>query len=98
MAVSLGLITTELVINALKHGFPDNQAGNIIVKYKSTNKEWSLSVQDNGIGKSSDKRLVHAGLGTTIIGALANQLHALIETKSSSLGTRVSVKRTNIIN
>ena len=32
-AVSLGLIVTELVINALKHGFPGGEEGEILVKY-----------------------------------------------------------------
>src|SRR5205807_85242 len=35
-AVSMGLITTELVINALKHAFPTGGSGAIIVRYEST--------------------------------------------------------------
>ena len=34
-AVSLGLIVTELVINALKHGFPAGAEGEILVSYQS---------------------------------------------------------------
>lgn len=34
-SVSLGLIVTELVINALKHGFPDGRRGRIVVQYKN---------------------------------------------------------------
>jgi two-component system, sensor histidine kinase PdtaS len=33
VSVSLGLIVTELVINALKHAFPDNSGGKIVVGY-----------------------------------------------------------------
>jgi two-component sensor histidine kinase len=36
-AVSLGLIVTELVINALKHGFPSGEKGEILVKYEAQN-------------------------------------------------------------
>ena len=32
-SVSMGLIVTELVINALKHAFPDNRQGKILVDY-----------------------------------------------------------------
>src|SRR4029077_20531805 len=51
-AESLGLIVTELVMNALKHAFPDEKAaGQIIVTYDVAGTNWKLSVCDNGIGK-----------------------------------------------
>lgn len=91
IAVSFGLITTELVINALKHGLPNNQKGTITVTYTSAKDGWVLSVEDNGIGKQTNKEDSQAGLGTSILGALANQLQATIKIKTSSLGTKVSV-------
>jgi len=36
------------------------------------------------------------GLGTSIIGALANQMHAIIRTESSPDGTRVSITHQNL--
>jgi two-component sensor histidine kinase len=44
-SVSLGLIITELVINALKHAFPGHAGGRIIVDYRSDGPDWSLSVR-----------------------------------------------------
>ena len=35
-SISLGLIVTELVINGLKHAFPDNRKGKITVDYRSS--------------------------------------------------------------
>ena len=49
-AVSLGLIVTELVINALKHGFQEDEEGEILVRYDAQNPGWRLSVADNGSG------------------------------------------------
>ena len=51
-AVSLGLIVTELVINALKHAFVDNlTVGRIAVTYDLSGDAWCLAVSDNGIGR-----------------------------------------------
>lgn len=45
-AVSMGLIATELVINALKHAFPDGAKGTIIVAFESSASAWRLAVSD----------------------------------------------------
>ena len=51
-AESIGLIATELIMNALKHAFPDpNMKGRIRVAYDVDGTNWKLSVADNGIGK-----------------------------------------------
>ena len=60
-AVSLGLIVTELVINALKHAFPSGETGEILVGYHARGREWPLSVSDNGAGPGdvSDESATH---------------------------------------
>ena len=51
-AESLGLITTELVMNALKHAFStDRIDGRITIAYDVDGTNWKLSVADNGAGK-----------------------------------------------
>jgi two-component sensor histidine kinase len=50
-AGSIGLIVTELVINAFKHalvGEPD--AGLLVVAYEAAETSWRLAVSNNGIG------------------------------------------------
>lgn len=92
-AVSIGLIVTELVINALKHGFPvDITAGHIVVGYEVKGTEWTLSVSDNGGGIPKDLSEKRSGLGTTLVKALAQQLEAQIETASTRNGTVVSIR------
>jgi two-component sensor histidine kinase len=92
-AVSIGLIVTELVMNALKHAFPgDQRDGRIIVAYDLAEPNWRLTVSDNGIGKPeghSDKP--NPGLGTGIIAALAKQLDARVEVLMDPHGTTVSI-------
>jgi two-component sensor histidine kinase len=92
-AVSMGLIATELVINALKHAFPVGAKGNIVVGFESTASAWRLSVSDDGTGIS--RRLpdapVRIGLGTSIVEALTRQLGGRVTTAAASPGTTVSV-------
>jgi chemotaxis protein methyltransferase CheR len=91
-AVSLGLIVTELVINALKHGFPGGVEGEILVKYEAQNSGWQLSVSDNGSGpKEAADEPPHMGLGTSIVEALAHQLNGMVHKSSGSQGTTVSI-------
>jgi two-component sensor histidine kinase len=91
VSVSLGLIVTELVINALKHAFPDNRKGEIIVDYHAQGSGWTLSVNDNGIGMSEHDGTAKPGLGTSIVQALARQLQAQINVSDAKPGTAVSL-------
>ena len=90
VSVSLGLIVTELVINALKHAFPEDRKGKIKVDYRSHGENWALSVVDDGVGMPVDAS-VKPGLGSSIIQALATQLHASIDIADAKPGTAVSV-------
>jgi len=90
VSVSLGLIVTELVINALKHAFPDQRSGKITVDYHSSEQGWSLSVSDNGVGMPHATE-THSGLGSTIVQALARKLDAAVQIFDANPGTRVSI-------
>lgn len=94
-AVSLGLIVTELVINAIKYAFPTGKAGaQILVSYELHGADWKLMVSDNGVGKiPGDDPQAPVGLGTTIVGALAKQLDARVELDGDDSGLRVSIIR-----
>ena len=94
ISVSLGLIVTELVINALKHAFPEERSGKILVDYQSRGEDWKLSVSDDGVGTPEKMADAKPGLGTSIVEALANQLAATVETEGGHPGTIVSVVHT----
>jgi two-component sensor histidine kinase len=96
-AVSVGLIVTELLINAIKYAFPlPASADRVDVHYEINGADWKLTVADNGVGKTSDDGAEprSGGLGTAIVSALVRQLDAQLETTSvPSTGLTVSITR-----
>jgi len=91
VSVSLGLIVTELVMNALKHAFPGQRSGSIVVHYRSQGPAWTLSVGDNGVGMPADAHSSRPGLGTSLVEAVSKQLGASVEISDEHPGTKVSV-------
>jgi two-component sensor histidine kinase len=69
-ALALGLATNELVTNAVKHAFPDRQEGRISVSFARVPEGWRLTVQDDGVGMSQDRK---PGLGTGLIEQFVRQ-------------------------
>lgn len=94
-AVSMGLIVTELVINALKYAFPQDKEGSLVmVTYESRGEDWKLIVSDNGVGKDpKDLAEPAGGLGTVIVGALVKQLEARMDVLSAPTGLSVAITR-----
>ena len=94
-AGSIGLIVTELVINAFKHAFVgDRAAGQLVVAYEAADTGWRLAVSDNGIGTPQahlGPARTGSGLGTIIVEALAKQLGARVDTVTNPQGTTVSI-------
>jgi chemotaxis protein methyltransferase CheR len=94
-AVSLGLIVTELVINALKYAFPGGRPdATVRVTYESQGTDWRLMVSDNGIGQGGKGAgSAGGGLGTVIVAALVKQLDARLEVLDAPPGMSVAITR-----
>ena len=92
-AVSMGLIVTELVINAIKYAFPGSRPdARIRIGFDSTAAGWNLTVSDNGVGAAETAvPLAHGGLGTAIVEALVKQLDARMRVESAE-GMAVSIR------
>jgi two-component sensor histidine kinase len=89
-SISIGLIVTELVINALKHAFPQHRHGKINVSYAARGPSWTLTVSDDGIGMPGGVDPAKPGLGTGIVQALVGQLKARISVTAAP-GTTISI-------
>ncbi|CAN7308846.1 sensor histidine kinase [Brevundimonas sp. LjRoot202] len=96
-AVSMGLIVTELVINAIKYAFPEPQAdARVLVRFDSAGTGWVLTVSDNGVGASRIPAApAQGGLGTAIVEALVKQLNAGM-TVQSAPGMAVSIRHAGV--
>ena len=94
-SISLGLIVTELVINALKHAFPGDRPGRIVVDYHSHQDDWMLSVSDDGVGFGAGQAGRPPGLGTSLVEALAKQLQGDVLVTPTIPGTTVSITHTH---
>lgn len=91
ISISIGLIVTELVINALKHAFPNQRHGQITVSYTARGSDWELYVTDDGVGMPTEPHPTPAGLGSSIVQALAKHLRARLKVENASPGTKVSI-------
>jgi two-component sensor histidine kinase/CHASE3 domain sensor protein len=73
-ATTLGILVGELVTNALKHAFPDDRRGEIVVTLTRTENDIAaLSVRDNGVGIAPDGEGGETGLGSVIVRQLSGQ-------------------------
>jgi len=75
-AIPCGLVVSELISNALKHGFPNNIEGQITIDLTHhTDAAVMLSVADNGIGIPEDFDITQTPtLGLQLVSMLADQL------------------------
>ena len=85
MALPLGLIVNELITNAYKYAFPDNQTGVIKVGlYPENEKKFRISICDNGVGLPSDfSSSSTKSMGSQIVGILVEQTEAILEVSNN---------------
>jgi len=90
-AVPLGLIINELITNALKHAFPDNKKGTLLVSLQRKGKNFELIVQDNGVGSEEEINLEKPkSLGLQLVNALTAQLQGEIKVETED-GTKFTL-------
>jgi chemotaxis family two-component system sensor kinase Cph1 len=85
-AVTIGLILTELLINANKHAY-DGAPGPIAVDLTEDRTHLRLSVSDRGAGVISPKE----GFGSRIMAGLVAQMHGELTRIDNQPGLRITV-------
>jgi len=86
--IPLGLISNELISNALKHAFNESLSGKIEVTLQEINSELVLRISDDGIGYISGKE--NPGFGSKLIQTLSDKMNAILEI-SNDIGCTVKI-------
>ncbi len=79
-AVSIGLITNELLTNSLKYAFNEKENGAIKISLteqdtaSNTEGAYLLKISDDGIGKPVNEQAKGTGFGTQLVNLLTKQL------------------------
>jgi two-component sensor histidine kinase len=78
-ATALALVLTELVTNAVEHGFEGRESGTVEIVVEREGEALRVEVADDGAGLSPGKG-AGTGLGTQIVSTLvANELRGTID-------------------
>ena len=85
-AVNIGLILTELVINANKYAYAGT-AGPIAITLDQQRSNFRLVVEDKGVGKAA----VRQGFGSRMMSAMVKTLGGTIEEVGNEPGLRVTL-------
>ena len=89
MAVSLGILVTELVTNAYKYAYAKDVRGQIrVLLDQRDGGKIALVVEDDGIGWNGSGTPKGSGLGTRILKATTSQVHATLSYDPAHKGTR----------
>jgi light-regulated signal transduction histidine kinase (bacteriophytochrome) len=83
-AVTVGLILTELVINASKYAY-GGELGPITISLDEHRNRFRLIVSDQGSGKAKTRE----GFGTRMLAAMVDQLSGTIEEQDNEPGLRI---------
>jgi two-component sensor histidine kinase len=89
-AISLGMLTHELITNAVKHGYSDNELGSIKVSLKHKKRSGiDLSISDQGRGLPADFKIEgkSSSLGMKIVASTVRQFGGTLEINRLKPGT-----------
>jgi two-component sensor histidine kinase len=89
-AIPIGLIVTELVINAFKYAYPTSD-GPIRVKAERTGDLITVQVEDDGIGVTEPDWRRGGGIGSKIVLAMVEKIGGALNFEARPSGTCITV-------
>ncbi|MFT6246675.1 MAG: two-component sensor histidine kinase [Salibacteraceae bacterium] len=88
LSVPFGIILNELIVNSLKHAFPD-QTGTIKISLKKKEDQYEFIVEDDGIGFTP--RESNDTMGLDLVDTLVSQIDGVYKIDSSAKGTKFTI-------
>lgn len=83
-SIPLGLIITEILTNAIKYAFPENENGNIFIKLSKQEEHLALEIKDDGVGfEYYTAKEAGTSFGMKMIKSLSRQLKADLDVTDS---------------
>lgn len=89
-AIPIGLLVTELVINALKHAYPGG-SGPIRVRAERQDRSILLVVEDDGVGVN-ETEWRGGGMGNRIVVAMVDKIRGRLSIRTGPTGTAVGIE------
>ncbi len=94
-AVAVGTLLNEFIANALKHGFPDEAEGQILVTMRPAPEgRLRISCADDGVGLGGGEAKRDGGIGMTIAEVACMELQSKLEQDRVARGFSVSFEFT----
>lgn len=78
-AVPCGILTNEIITNAFKHAFNEQESGTVKIGFNANETHYELSIEDSGIGIDLTQDSHEQTLGMTLIHTLIDQIDGTME-------------------
>lgn len=88
-ALLIGLMVSEMVNNAIKHGFQKDQVGKVTIHFGKKDKKLLLRVLNDGEKLTADMLESRTGLGISLIKTFVKQLEGTLELDDRENGLKV---------
>ncbi len=89
-AAALGLLLSEVLTNAIKHGFADGRGGTLTLTGRRDGDQAAIVISDDGPGLGTNNT-ASSGLGAMLIKRLARQVGAEVRWRDAEPGTGVTI-------
>ncbi len=97
-AAQLGLLTSEVLSNVLRHAFEGRPEGVVEVRLKQLGGDRvRLTIEDDGVGLGDSRWPEEGNLGARIVRGLVEQLEATIDVATGPTGTHVALDFRNAL-